>query len=209
MASKHKIQVFKGDLTEERLKQHQQAGGNLAVDCEMMGLKPNRDRLCLVQMSDQAGNISLIQIASDQQEAPHLKTLLEDPDVCKLFHFARADLAFLRFAPVFCTKIASKLARTYTEKHGLRELAREFLGVDLNKNQQSSDWGKDKLTDEQIEYAANDVIFLIELKNILLQMLVREDRDALAYKCFEQIPLMVELDLLNYDFVFEHNSPKF
>ena len=110
--------------------------------------------------------------------------------------------------PVFCTKIASKLARTYTERHGLRELARELLGLDLNKNQQSSDWGRDTLTQEQIEYASNDVLFLIELKKILEKILIREGRLDLAQKCFEQIHLMVELDLLDYNFVFEHNTPK-
>ncbi|MDX1919257.1 MAG: hypothetical protein SFU25_00815 [Candidatus Caenarcaniphilales bacterium] len=210
----HRAVIFKKDLTPERLNQHLTSGAYLAVDCEMMGLKPPRDRLCLVQMCDEAGNVSLVQIAPEQQEAPNLKQLLESDKITKIFHFARADLAFLRFQlgilvqPVFCTKVASKLARTYTERHGLRELAREFIGVDLNKNQQSSDWGRDKLSDEQIEYASNDVLFLNELKNILITMLEREERLDLAYKCFETLPLMVELDLLNYDFVFEHNTPK-
>jgi ribonuclease D len=209
--------IFKNDLTLERLATHFGAsgdGGHLAVDCEMMGLKPNRDRLCLVQMCDDNGNVSLIQIAPDQQEAPNLKKLLESEKVTKIFHFARADLAFLSYQlgikvqPVFCTKIASKLARTYTDRHGLRELTREFMNVDLNKNQQSSDWGKDSLSGEQLEYAANDVIYLIEMKKILQNMLIREGRLELAERCFKQIDLMVELDLSEYDFVFEHNTPK-
>ena len=212
-----KVVICKGDLTPERLITHLSAsgdGGHLAVDCEMMGLKPPRDRLCLVQMCDENKNVSLVQIQLGQQEAPNLQKLLEAENVIKLFHFGRADLAFLRYQlgimvnPVFCTKIASKLARTYTERHGLRELARELLGLDLNKNQQSSDWGRDTLTQEQIEYASNDVLFLIELKKILEKILIREGRLELAQKCFEQIHLMVELDLLDYNFVFEHNTPK-
>ncbi len=209
--------IFRGDLTEERLLTHLSAGAGdekfLAVDCEMMGLKPVRDRLCLVQMCDEHGNVSLVQIGAEQQEAPNLKRLLEAKNITKLFHFARADLAFLRYQlgilvnPVFCTKIASKLARTYTDRHGLREVAREFVNIDLNKNQQSSDWGRDKLTPEQIEYAANDVLYLIEIRNILQEMLEREGRLELATKCFEALPLMVELDLLEYDFVFEHHPP--
>jgi ribonuclease D len=208
--------ILKNDLTPERLAIHLAAAGEkglLSVDCEMMGLKPIRDRLCLVQMADENGNITLLQIETDQQEAPNLKILLESEKVIKIFHFARADLAFLRYQlgilvnPVFCTKIASKLARTYTDRHGLRELAREFVGIDLNKNQQSSDWGKDTLSQEQIEYAANDVVYLIQLKNMLEKVLIRENRFELAEKCFEQIHLMVELDLLEYDFVFEHNNP--
>jgi len=209
--------IFKQDLTPERLALHLGAGGDkgaLAVDCEMMGLKPVRDRLCLVQMCDESGNVSLVQIASEQQEAPNLKTLLESTKVTKIFHFGRADLAFLRYQlgilvnPVFCTKIASKLARTYTDRHGLREVAREFLGIDLNKNQQSSDWGKDALSQEQIDYACNDVLYLVELKNTLEKILMREGRLELAERCFNQLPLMVELDLLEYDYVFEHNTPK-
>ncbi|MDJ0625766.1 MAG: hypothetical protein QNJ31_05305 [Candidatus Caenarcaniphilales bacterium] len=208
--------ILRNDLTEERLAIHLSAGGDnscLAVDCEMMGLKPVRDRLCLVQMCDENKNVTLVQIGSEQQEAPNLKKLLESEKITKVFHFGRADLAFLRFQlgilvkPFFCTKIASKIARTYTEKHGLREIAKEFIGIDLNKFQQSSDWGQNRLTQEQIEYAANDVIHLLEIKNILEEMLQREDRIELAKRCFEHIPLLVELDLLEYNFVFEHSLP--
>ncbi len=215
--SSNKPLILRGDLTQERLLTHLSAGGekgSLSVDCEMMGLKPIRDRLCLVQMCDENRNVTLLQIEPDQQEAPNLKILLEAPNITKLFHFARADLSFLRYQlgilvnPVFCTKIASKLARTYTDRHGLREVAREFLNIDLNKNQQSSDWGRNNLSPEQVEYAANDVLHLIEIKNVLTEMLYREDRLELAEKCFAQLPLMVELDLLEYDYVFEHHPPR-
>jgi ribonuclease D len=210
--------ILKGDLTAERLELHLNAGKNeqkhLSVDCEMMGLKPVRDRLCLVQMCDEDGNVTLVQIQPEQQEAPNLKKLFEAKEVTKIFHFARADLAFLRYQlgilvnPIFCTKIASKLGRTYTDRHGLREVAREFLNIDLNKNQQSSDWGRDNLSSEQVDYAANDVLFLVELKRIFTEILSREGRLELAERCFAQVPLMVELDLLEYDFVFEHHAPK-
>lgn len=209
--------ILKEDLTDERLAIHLSAGGDngfLAVDCEMMGLKPIRDRLCVVQMCDENKNVTLVQISNAQQEAPNLKKLLESEKVTKVFHFGRADLAFLRFQlgilvkPFFCTKVASKIARTYTERHGLRDIARECVGIDINKNQQSSDWGRDNLSQEQIDYAANDVLHLLEIKDNLMQMLEREDRVDLAYKCFEHVPLLVELDLLEYDFVFEHSSPK-
>ncbi|MDX1918432.1 MAG: hypothetical protein SFT81_04765 [Candidatus Caenarcaniphilales bacterium] len=211
--------IFKEDLSPERLAvhlgaAHTEKGGFLSVDCEMMGLKPWRDRLCLVQICDEHENISLIQISAEQQEAPLLKKIFEDTQVTKIFHFARADLAFLSYQlginvdPIYCTKIASKLARTYTEKHGLRELAREFLNIDLNKNQQSSDWGQDNLSTEQVEYAKGDIIYLNQFRNKLTEMLHREGRYDLAERCFKQVPLMVELDLLQYEFVFEHHPPK-
>jgi|GEM_PF-351348 len=215
--------VLRKDLTEERLIIHQSAGksyqegehefGYLSVDCEMMGLKPSRDRLCLVQMCDEHRNITLVQIEPGQDEAPNLKKLLEDPNIIKIFHFARADLIFLRYQlgilvnPVFCTKVASKLARTYTERHGLREVSRELLGVDLNKNQQSSDWGKSNLSQEQIDYAIGDVLYLNELREKLSAILKREERLGLAQKCFDALELLVELDILNYDFLFEHSNP--
>lgn len=215
--------VLRRDLTEERLITHQSAGksyqeddqqfGYLAVDCEMMGLRPSRDRLCLVQMCDEHRNITLLQIEPGQDEAPNLKKLLEDPNIIKMFHFARADLIFLRYQlgilvnPVFCTKIASKLARTYTDRHGLREVSRELLGVDLNKNQQSSDWGKGKLSQEQIDYAIGDVLYLNEIREKLSSILKREERFELAQRCFGTLQVLVELDILNYDFLFEHDHP--
>ena len=215
--------VLRRDLSEERLIVHQSAGksyqtenkkpGYLSVDCEMMGLKPSRDRLCLVQMCDEHRNITLLQIEPGQDEAPNLKKLLEDPQIIKIFHFARADLIFLRYQlgilvnPVFCTKIASKLARTYTERHGLREVARETLGVDLNKNQQSSDWGRNNLSQEQIDYAIGDVLYLNEIREKLSTVLKREQRLGLAQRCFEALEVIVELDILNYDFPFEHDHP--
>ena len=215
-----KPEIFKQDLSDERLAIHLHAcdsegvGGDLAVDCEMMGLKPHRDRLCLVQISDAHKNISLIQIAPGQDSAPNLKKLLEHKNITKLFHFARTDVAYLSFYldintyPLFCTKIASKIARTYTDHHGLRGLVKEVMGIDLNKQQQSSDWGRDDLTKEQIEYAAGDVIYLIKLKEGMINMLEREGRMEIAERCFEQISLMSELDNLGYDYVFEHRVPK-
>ncbi len=217
------ITVIKEDLTEEILVKHlsacnvfneenEEISGFLSVDCEMMGLNPRRDRLCLVQMCDENNNVTLLQILAEQNSAPNLKKLLEHPKVSKIFHFARADMAFLQYHldiavnPVFCTKIASKLARTYTEGHGLKSITKEFLSIELNKYQQSSDWGKDKLSNEQMEYAASDVLHLIKLKDILVQMLEREGRLELAQECFKQIYLMSKLDLLGFQNVFEHNS---
>ncbi|HEY9885853.1 MAG TPA: hypothetical protein V6C96_01195 [Vampirovibrionales bacterium] len=208
--------VLRGDLDPERLALHLTACEDealLAVDCEMMGLKLSRDRLCLVQMADPDGNITLVQIEPDQSDAPLLKKLLEDTDITKVFHFGRADLAIIAYQlginvfPIFCTKVASKLARTYTEKHGLRDVTKEIIGLDLNKQQQSSDWGRDKLTPEQIEYAASDVVHLIRIKEGLTKMLEREERLALAERCFQHIPLLVELDILDYNFIFEHHPP--
>ena len=193
---------------------HERPQAMLSVDCEMMGLKHMRDRLCLVQICDQDKNVSLIQIEQEQQSAPNLQRLLEHTGICKIFHYGRADLVFLCYQlgilvnPVFCTKVASKLARTYTEKHGLRELVREFLNVDMNKYQQSSDWGKSNLSNDQIEYAESDVLYLVELKNILEKMLEREGKLKLAYRCFEMLPLLVQLDMLGYEYVFEHHPPK-
>lgn len=217
-----KIEVFEGDLSDERLAQHMGANqaydekiqSSLAVDCEMMGLNPHRDRLCLVQICDENHNVSLIQIKQNQNKAPNLQKLLEQENITKLFHYGRADLAHLRFQlgilvnPVFCTKIASKLARTYTDKHGLKENIKEFLGIELNKYQQSSDWGSDYLSQDQIEYAACDVIYLVELKDKLTAILEREGRLELAERCFEQVALLAELDILGYDFLFEHRVPK-
>lgn len=220
--NKNKIIILQNDLTDERLALHMSSSshildpeqqGYLSVDCEMMGLKPLRDRLCLVQLCDENKNVTLVQVGMDQDSAPNLQKLLEHEKITKLFHFARADLAHLscqlniQVNPIFCTKVASKLARTYTERHGLREVAREFLGIDLNKNQQSSDWGQPHLTQEQIDYAAGDVLHLIEIKDALTKMLRREGRLELAEQCFTQIPLLSDLDNFGYEFVFEHNNP--
>ncbi|MCC7305308.1 MAG: ribonuclease D [Alphaproteobacteria bacterium] len=187
-------------------------GKSVAIDTETLGLIPNRDPLCLVQISSGDGNAHIVQLDRSTYDAPNLKKLLSDPKVLKIFHFARFDLAVIKAylkiecRPVYCTRTASKLTRTYTDKHGLRDICRELLGVELNKQQQSSDWGADKLTDEQIAYAANDVLYLHRLKERLDEMLKREGREELAGKCFDFLPVRAELDLagwLNVD-IFEH-----
>lgn len=179
-------------------------GPIVAIDCETMGLIPHRDRLCVVQMSSGDGNAHLVQIEQDQREAPNLCRLLADPDVLKLFHFGRFDIAVLlhRFgvltAPVYCTKIASKLGRTYTDRHGLKYLLQEMLGVDISKQQQSSDWGADDLTPAQIEYAASDVLYLHALHEKLEERLAREGRSELAQACFRFLPARAQLDLAGW-----------
>ena len=179
-------------------------GPVVAVDTEAMGLVHGRDRLCLVQLSAGDGVCHLIQIAKAQREAPRLKAMLEDPATLKLFHFARFDVALLRHdlgartAPLYCTKIASKLVRTYTDRHGLRDLCREQLGIDVQKGQQSSDWGAAELTDAQRLYAASDVLHLHALKARLDAMLVREGRSALAAACFGFVATRAELDLAGW-----------
>jgi ribonuclease D len=176
-------------------------GPAVAIDTEAMGLNPHRDRLCLVQLSAGDGTAHLVQLAPGEYAAPRLKALLGDPDVLKLFHFARFDLAMMyRYlgvmaAPVYCTKIASRLARTFTDKHGLRDLCRDLIGVDLKKEQQSSDWGAVALTDEQQRYAASDVFHLHALRARLDAILVREGRLELAHRCFGFLPTRVLLDL--------------
>ena len=176
-------------------------GSAVAIDTEAMGLNPHRDRLCLVQLSAGDGNAHLVQFAPDRYEAPHLKRLLADTAVLKLFHFARFDLAMLchylgtMARPVYCTKIASRLARTFTDKHGLRDLCKDVLGVDLSKQQQSSDWGAASLTEEQLRYAASDVLHLHALRGRLDTMLERENRTELARRCFEFLPVRALLDL--------------
>ncbi len=175
--------------------------GSVAIDTETMGLDPNRDRLCVVQLSPGDGSADVVQIAAGQTDAPNLKRLLADPSILKIFHFARFDLASLYKAfgvmpaPVYCTKIASRLSRTYTDKHGLKDLVRELTGIDLSKQQQSSDWGGEKLTDAQIAYAASDVLYLHEVKAKLDVMLAREGRMELAEACFRFLPDRVRLDL--------------
>ncbi len=179
-------------------------GPVVAIDCETMGLNPHRDRLCLVQMSGGDGNAHLVQISQDQTEAPNLTRMLSDPNVLKLFHFGRFDIAVLlhRFGvlttPVYCTKIASKLVRTYTDRHGLKNLLQELLGIDISKQQQSSDWGAENLTDAQIEYAASDVLYLHRLKQELDTRLAREGRSDVAQACFDFLPHRARLDLMGW-----------
>ncbi|THH34707.1 ribonuclease D [Aliishimia ponticola] len=176
-------------------------GPVVAIDCETMGLNPNRDRLCVVQMSGGDGNAHIVQVAKDQTEAPNLCAMLENPDVLKLFHFGRFDIAAMHnafgalTAPVYCTKIASRLVRTYTDRHGLRNLLMELLSVDISKQQQMSDWGSEKLTDAQLDYAASDVLYLHRLRDALNEMLAREGRTELAQRCFDFLPTRALLDL--------------
>ncbi len=176
-------------------------GPIVAIDCEAMGLHPHRDRLCVVQLSGGDGNAHLVQVARDLRPAPNLTRVLADPATLKLFHFGRFDIALLRHsygvttAPVYCTKIASKLVRTYTDRHGLKYLLSELLGVDISKQQQSSDWGAERLSTAQQEYAASDVLHLHRLRDVLDAMLLREGRAELAQRCFDFLPTRAELDL--------------
>jgi len=194
-----KIRLHKGDLPNGL-----DLGTAVAVDTETLGLNPVRDRLCLVQLSSGDGSAHLVQFRRDAYAAPNLKRLLGDPDVLKLYHFARFDLAIMRrylgvlAGPVYCTRTASKLARTYTDKHGLKDLVKELLDVDLSKQQQSSDWGAEDLTEQQLAYAANDVAFLHRLKEALDAMLIREGRMGLAQACFDFLPARAELDLAGW-----------
>ncbi|MEM9228456.1 MAG: ribonuclease D [Pseudomonadota bacterium] len=179
-------------------------GSIIAIDSETMGLLPYRDRLCVVQLSSGDGDAHVVQITKDQSEAPNLTRLLADPDVLKLFHYGRFDIAVMRHrfgvlaAPVYCTKIASKLVRTYTDRHGLKYLLSELLDVDISKQQQSSDWGADMLTQAQIDYAASDVLYLHRLRQALNVRLEREGRMALAQSCFDFLPTRAELDLAGW-----------
>ena len=202
------IRLHRGDLPD--LSAYK---GAVAIDTETMGLDPNRDRLCVVQLSPGDGSADVVQIGAGQTRAPNLERLLADPGIVKLFHFARFDLAALAKAfnvmpqPVYCTKIASRLARTYTDKHGLKDLAREVLGVDLSKQQQSSDWGADTLTDAQVAYAASDVLHLHALRERLDAMLAREGRAELAAACFRFLPDRARLDLAGWadQDIFSHS----
>lgn len=179
-------------------------GPVVAIDCETMGLNPHRDRLCLIQMSSGDGDCHLVQVAIGQTEAPNLVRMLEDPDVLKLFHFGRFDIAALLnafgavTAPVYCTKIASKLIRTFTDRHGLKYLLQELLGVDISKHQQQSDWGAETLTDAQLDYAASDVLYLHKLRNALDEKLAREGRTDMAQACFDFLPMRARLDLAGW-----------
>ncbi|MDB5409394.1 MAG: ribonuclease [Rhodospirillales bacterium] len=190
------IHLHRGDLPEDV-----QLSGVVAIDTETMGLNPHRDRLCLVQLSAGDGVCHLVQFAAGQYAAPRLRALLTDPSILKLFHFARFDIAALQkhlgivTAPVYCTKIASKLVRTFTDRHGLKDLCRDLLGVDLSKQQQSSDWGAADLTDEQLRYAASDVLHLHALRSRLDEMLAREGRSEIAAACFAFLPTRAALDL--------------
>jgi ribonuclease D len=190
------VDLHRGDLPDGLT-----FGDCVAVDTETMGLDPHRDRLCLIQLSAGDGDCHLVQFPQGEYDAPNLKRLLTDPAVTKLFHFARFDLAMLRrylgvdCRPVYCTKIASKLVRTYTDRHGLKDLCKELLGVDLSKQQQSSDWGRDSLSKEQLEYAASDVLYLHRIRDALDDMLRREGRSDLARAAFAFLPTRAALDL--------------
>jgi ribonuclease D len=191
-----KIKLHRNDLPDGL-----DLGPVVAIDSETLGLNPFRDRLCLVQLSSGDGTAHAVQFALGEYSAPNLKRMLTDPKTMKLFHYARFDMAmFKRYlgvatAPVYCTKIASKLVRTYTDRHGLKDLVKELLNVDLSKEQQSSDWGATELSDKQLAYAASDVAHLHKLKAVLDAMLAREGRTALAQECFDFLPSRVELDL--------------
>ncbi|GAA6620875.1 ribonuclease H-like domain-containing protein [Scytonema sp. NUACC26] len=204
------FQVCDRDLTDATLSHYLQ-NDEIAVDTETMGLLPQRDRLCLVQLCNKDGEVTAIRIAKGQTEAPNLKKLLEATNVTKIFHFARFDLAAIRYnlgiyiQPIFCTKIASKLARTYTQRHGLKDLVQELEKVELDKSAQSSDWGNaTNLSEAQLSYAANDVRYLISARQKLIDMLKREERYEIALECFECLPTIVSLDLLQFKDVFEH-----
>jgi ribonuclease D len=202
------IRLHRGDLPDlARYK------GAAAIDTETMGLNPHRDRLCVVQLSPGDGSADVVQIPLGATDAPNLKKLLADKSIVKIFHFARFDIAALYNAlgvmpePVYCTKIASRLTRTYTDKHGLKDLVRDMLGIDLSKQQQLSDWGSDALTDAQVAYAASDVLHLHALKGKLDTLLAREGREALAAACFGFLPDRARLDLAGWaaEDIFAHS----
>ena len=202
------IRLHRGDLPD--LKRY---SGAVAIDTEAMGLDPRRDRLCVVQVSPGDGSADVVQIPQGAQDAPNLKALIADPMRLKIFHFARFDVGMLFHTlgvmaqPIYCTKIASRLARTYTDKHGLKDLSREVLGVDISKQQQSSDWGAGELSDAQVAYAASDVLHLHALREKLDVMLAREGRTELAQACFRFLPDRVRLDLAGWaaEDIFSHS----
>jgi len=202
--------VLDNDLDEDA-NQLFKTASLLSVDTEAMGLIHGRDRICLVQICDENDNVACIRIHLGQHSAPRLKLLMEIKSIEKIFHYARFDVAALKSglgidtASIFCTKIASKLARTYTPRHGLKDLIMELVGIELDKKSQSSDWGRlDRLSDEQLIYAANDVRYLIDARNKLEKMLTREGRWDLAKRCFQCIPVVADLDRLNFTQIFEH-----
>jgi ribonuclease D len=188
-------------------------GSSVAIDTEAMGLNPFRDALCVVQLSDGRGDVHVVRLRRPDYDCPHLKGLLANPRVLKIFHYARFDIGMLQHwlgvptFPVYCTKVASRLARTYTDRHGLKDLARELVGVDMSKAQQSSDWGADKLSDAQLSYAASDVLHLHDIKARLDVMLEREGRTDLAQACFDFLPVRAALDLSGWaeEDVFSHS----
>ena len=192
--------LYEGDLPDGL-----DLGPVVAIDSETMGLNPHRDRLCVVQLSSGDGNAHLVRFRKGDYDAPNLKKLLADKNVLKLFHFARFDVAVMKkylgvdTAPIYCTKIASKLVRTYTDRHGLKDLVRELAGVELDKQQQSSDWGADEITDAQKDYAASDVLYLHACREKLDMMLAREGRQALAQAAFDFLPVRAELDLKGFE----------
>lgn len=201
------ITLHKGDLPNGL-----SFGASVAVDSETLGLNPHRDPLCVVQLSAGDGNAHLVQLDRTSYDAPNLRALMTDPEVLKIFHFARFDVAVIErylgvvTSPVYCTKIASKLVRTYTDRHGLKDLCKELLNIDLSKQQQSSDWGADQLSDAQLAYAASDVLHLHEIKAILDRMLAREGRTELANACFGFLPVRAALDLAGWpeEDIFAH-----
>jgi ribonuclease D len=201
------IKLYKGDLPAGL-----DFGNAVAVDSETLGLIPRRDKLCVVQLSSGDGNAHLVQLDRSAYDAPNLKALLTNPAVTKIFHYARFDVAVIKHYlgvdtnPIYCTKIASKLTRTYTDRHGLKDLIKELLGIELNKQQQSSDWGAHVLSDAQKQYAAQDVLYLHEMKSRLDQMLAREGRTEIARACFDFVPARAALDLAGWseEDVFAH-----
>lgn len=180
-------------------------GDSVAIDTETLGLKPHRDRLCLVQLSAGDGTVHLVKFSKDEYNAPNLKKLLADKSVTKIFHFGRFDIAIMEqylgvtAAPVYCTKIASKLTRTFSNFHGLKNLCKDLLSIDLDKQQQTTDWGADELTPEQMDYAASDVLYLHQLRDVLNDMLARENRTDLAKACFDFLPTRAVLDLKGWE----------
>lgn len=201
------IELHEGDLPEGA-----RFGTAVAIDTETMGLNPHRDRLCVVQLSGGNGDCTIVRLKKGQYEAPRLKALLVDPAVTKIFHFARFDIAALRrflgvvASPVYCTKIASRLTRTFTDRHGLKDLCKDLLGIELSKEQQTSDWGAAELTPAQLKYAASDVLHLHALRAKLDELLVREGRRELAEACFKFLPTRAELDLAGWpeEDIFAH-----
>ena len=202
------VRLHRGDLPD--LSRYT---NSVAIDTETMGLNPHRDRLCVVQLSNGDGSADVVQVPKDQTNAPNLKALLANPNVTKIFHFARFDIAVLYQTfgvmpqPLYCTKIASRLSRTYTDRHGLKDLVRELLNIDLSKQQQSSDWGSDQLSEAQLAYAASDVLHLHALRERLDVMLAREGRTELARACFEFLPTRAKLDLQGWEAedIFAHS----
>lgn len=194
------IQLHKGDLPD--LSRYRDS---VAIDTETLGLNLQRDRLCVVQLSPGDGTADVVQIARGQTNAPNLEKLLRDQTVTKIFHFGRFDIAMLNrafgveIAPVYCTKIASKLCRTYTDRHGLKDLVRELLGIELSKQQQSSDWAAEELSEAQLAYAASDVLYLHQLREKLDMMLAREGRTSIAQSCFDFLPQRAKLDLMGWN----------